>query len=107
MKRARFDDLGFRVGTGLFGVILISLVAGIAWILYTDAQLAIWKFGFQFWQTEIWDPVSGEFGARPFIWGTLYSSVLALIIADDRSRSASPSTSPSCRRHGCSGRWCS
>jgi phosphate transport system permease protein len=81
VKKARFDDLGFRVGTGLFGVIIIGLVAGIAWVLYTDASMAIWKFGFQFWQTEIWDPVSGEFGARPFIWGTLYSSVLALIIA--------------------------
>ena len=79
--RARPPDLGFRVGTGLFGVILIGLVVGIAWILYTDASVAIWKFGFQFWRTEIWNPVSGEFGARPFIWGTLYSSVLALLIA--------------------------
>ena len=81
MKRTRFDDLGFRAGTGLFGVILIGLVAGIAFVLYTDASQAIWKFGWQFWQTEIWDPVAGEFGARPFIWGTLYSSVLALLIA--------------------------
>ena len=30
---------------------------------------------------QIWDPVAGEFGALPFIWGTLYSSVLALLIA--------------------------
>ena len=29
----------------------------------------------------MWDPVSGEFGAKPFIWGTLYSSVLALLVA--------------------------
>ncbi len=81
MKRSRLDDIGFRAGTGLFGVILIALVAGIAFVLYTDASVAIWKFGWQFWQTEIWDPVAGEFGARPFIWGTLYSSVLALLIA--------------------------
>ena len=81
MARTRTDDLGFRAGTGLFGVILIALVAGIAFVLYNDASLAIWKFGWQFWQTEIWNPVSGEFGARPFIWGTLYSSVLALLIA--------------------------
>ncbi len=38
-------------------------------------------FGFKFWATDVWDPVSGQFGARPFIWGTLYSSALALVIA--------------------------
>src|SRR3954454_17337425 len=42
---------------------------------------SIQKFGLSFWRTEIWDPVAGEFGALPFIWGTLYSSVLALAIA--------------------------
>src|SRR6185436_17322631 len=39
------------------------------------------KFGLSFWVNDVWDPVSGEFGARPFIWGTLYSSVLALTLA--------------------------
>ena len=73
--------MGFRIGTGLAGAILLAIVAGIAFVLYTDASLAIWTFGWQFWQTDIWDPVAGEFGARPFIWGTLYSSVVALIIA--------------------------
>jgi len=81
MSKARFDDLGFRLGTGLFGFVIIGLVAGIAFVLYTDSADAITKFGWRFWQTEIWDPVSGEFGARPFIWGTLYSAVLALLIA--------------------------
>ena len=42
---------------------------------------SIQKFGLSFWRTEIWDPVAGEFGALPFIWGTLYSSMLALAIA--------------------------
>ena len=81
MKEARFDDLGFRVGTGLFGVVLIVVVVAIAGVLYSDSADAIHKFGWNFWQTELWDPVAGEFGARPFIWGTLYSAVLALIIA--------------------------
>lgn len=81
MKQARFDDLGFRLGTGLFGVVIIALVGGIAAVLYSDSADAIAKFGWRFWQTEIWDPVAGEFGARPFIWGTLYSAVLALLIA--------------------------
>ena len=75
------DDVGFRLGTGLFGALLIAVVGGIAVVLYTDAVSAIEKFGWQFWQTEIWDPIAGEFGARPFIWGTLYSAVLALLIA--------------------------
>src|SRR2546426_10328760 len=44
-------------------------------------MLSIQKFGLNFWRTEMWDPVAGEFGALPFIWGTLYSSVLALLIA--------------------------
>jgi phosphate transport system permease protein len=78
---SRFDDLGFRAATGLFGVLIIAIVVGIAGVLYTDSTAAIWKFGWQFWQTDTWDPIAGEFGARPFIWGTLYSSVLALIIA--------------------------
>src|SRR5256885_15668886 len=42
---------------------------------------SIQKFGVSFWRTDIWDPVAGEFGALPFIWGTLYSSILALLIA--------------------------
>src|SRR5476651_1438305 len=42
---------------------------------------SIQKFGFSFWRTQTWDPVAGDFGALPFIWGTLYSSILALAIA--------------------------
>ena len=59
MKQSRSDDLGFRVGTGLFGVILISLVAGIAAVLYRDGSMAIWKFGWQFWQTVGLEPGLG------------------------------------------------
>src|SRR6202165_502112 len=44
-------------------------------------MLSIEKFGFNFWRTEVWDPVAGQFGALPFIWGTLYSSILALAIS--------------------------
>jgi phosphate transport system permease protein len=74
-------DLGFRLGTGAFASALLALVAAIALVLANDAWLSIRKFGLSFWRTSIWDPVSGEFGALPFIWGTLYSSVLALLIA--------------------------
>jgi phosphate transport system permease protein len=79
--KTRSDEILFRAGTGAFAVVILAVVAAIGWVLYTDSADSIWKFGWQFWQTEIWDPVSGEFGARPFIWGTLYSSLLALLIA--------------------------
>ena len=74
-------DLGFRLFTGSFAVALLVIVAGIGVELYRESVLSIHEFGFKFWVTDIWDPVSGEFGARPFIWGTLYSSLLALLIA--------------------------
>ena len=74
-------DLGFRLFTGTFAVALLVIDAGIGVELYRESVLSIHEFGFKFWVTDIWDPVSGEFGARPFIWGTLYSSLLALLIA--------------------------
>jgi phosphate transport system permease protein len=80
-KGSRSDEIVFRVGTGAFAVLLIALVAAIGVELYRQSQLSIKEFGFQFWQTDVWDPVSEQFGARPFIWGTLYSSILALIIS--------------------------
>jgi phosphate transport system permease protein len=74
-------DRSFRWFTGSVAIFVIVLVAGIGIELYRESLLSIHKFGFQFWQTSNWDPVSGEFGARPFIWGTLYSSVLALVLS--------------------------
>jgi phosphate transport system permease protein len=84
-RRRRFDirpdELVFRIGTGVFALLLIVIVAGIAFELGRQSSLSIQKFGWQFWQTDLWDPVAEEFGARPFIWGTLYSSILALLIS--------------------------
>jgi phosphate transport system permease protein len=79
--RPRADELLFRAGTGAFGLLLIAIVAGIGVELCRQSQLSIAQFGWQFWRTDVWYPVAGQFGARPCIWGTLYSSVLALLIA--------------------------
>src|SRR3954469_20465109 len=80
-RTIRPDELLFRAGTGAFALLLILIVASIAFELGRQSSLSIHKFGWQFWQTDIWDPVAEQFGARPFIWGTLYSSVLALLIS--------------------------
>jgi phosphate transport system permease protein len=74
-------DLGFRVATGAFAVLVVGIVAGIGVVLTSESWLSIQKFGLGFWTTSTWDPVVGDFGALPFIWGTLYSSILALLIA--------------------------
>ena len=75
------SELWFRVGTGAFAALLIVIVGSIAVELGRQSALSIDKFGWQFWQTDTWDPVLEEFGARPFIWGTLYSAILALLIS--------------------------
>jgi len=74
-------DLGFRMGTSAFASVIIVIVCGIGVVLTKQSMLSIQKFGVGFWRTEIWDPVAGEFGALPFIWGTLYSSILALLVS--------------------------
>jgi phosphate transport system permease protein len=74
-------DIGFKVVTGAFGALVLAVVVSIGLVLFRESILSIREFGFRFWITDVWDPVAAQFGARPFIWGTLYSSVLALLIA--------------------------
>jgi len=73
--------LGFRLGTGVFALALVLIVVAIGFELSRQSMDSIRKFGLDFWRTSTWDPVAGEFGALPFIWGTLYSSILALVIS--------------------------
>jgi phosphate transport system permease protein len=80
-RRAGWADPLFRGGTAVVSSVVVLTVLGIFAVLLDDSMLSIRKFGFSFWATRTWDPVSGEFGALPFIWGTLYSSILALVLA--------------------------
>jgi phosphate transport system permease protein len=77
----RSREFMFRLTTGAFALAVALLVLGIGFELSRQSWLSIQKFGFDFWRTSQWDPVAGEYGALPFIWGTLYSSLLALVIA--------------------------
>ena len=77
----RPDEVMFRAGTGAFALVLVIGVLAIGFELYRQSRLSLQEFGWQFWQTDAWDPIAGQFGARPFIWGTLYSSVLAILIS--------------------------
>jgi phosphate transport system permease protein len=77
----RNDDGSFRFWTGMVASLVLLVVAGIGFELYRHSQLAIHKFGWKFWTSTNWDPVSGDFGALPFIWGTLYSSIFAIVFS--------------------------
>ncbi len=84
VRRSRSDRRGpdfFRLATGAVAGVVILLATSIAFELLRHSRLSIDKFGLRFWTGKIWDPVSGEFGAFPFLWGTLYSSFLALLVA--------------------------
>ncbi|HEY7253214.1 MAG TPA: phosphate ABC transporter permease subunit PstC [Methylomirabilota bacterium] len=61
--------------------LVLLLAAGLVAALVWESWEAIRAFGFRFLVTSHWDPVAGEFGALPFIYGTLLSSLLALLIA--------------------------
>jgi phosphate transport system permease protein len=74
-------DRGFRIGTALVAAVVPVVVMGIAVVLVTQSWLSIRTFGLGFWRTSTWDPVAGDFGAVPFLWGTLYSSLLALVLS--------------------------
>ena len=92
----RSGDAGFRMGTGVFALALVLIVLAIGFELSRQSMESIQKFGLNFWRTSTWDPVAGEFGALPFIWGTLYSSILALVIATPVSLGIAIFTSELC-----------
>ena len=60
---------------------IFAIVIFIATILVLRSHLTIAKFGFRFFMGQNWDPVNGDFGALPFIFGTLATSLLALALA--------------------------
>jgi phosphate transport system permease protein len=61
--------------------VVLLLAAGLVAALGWESWAAIRAFGLRFLIISHWDPVAGEFGALPFIYGTLVSSLLALLIA--------------------------
>ncbi|MBZ5627468.1 MAG: phosphate ABC transporter permease subunit PstC [Acidobacteriia bacterium] len=74
-------DKIFKYLTVTAALSVVAVVLLIVFELVWHSRLAISKFGFGFFAGSDWDPVSGEFGALPFIYGTLVSSLIALIIA--------------------------
>jgi phosphate transport system permease protein len=63
------------------GLTVLALVGLIVYQLLTKSSLSWHAFGFKFFFSSDWDPVNDQYGALPFVYGTIVSSILALIIA--------------------------
>ena len=87
-SRSRSLLSGARSGDRLFklvltvGALAVPLLLGfLVYELWAGARLAIQRFGLGFVSSSVWNPVAEEFGALPLIFGTIISSLLALLIA--------------------------
>lgn len=79
--RRNLGDAIFKYTTMAFAITVLSLILLMGYEMYHDSRLSIAKFGWDFLTSTTWDPVKDIYGALPFIFGTLASSALGLIIA--------------------------
>ncbi len=79
--RERAGDRLFRYVVMGFGGVVILLAIAMFWELVKTSHLTWKEFGLPFLWTSTWDPVAEVFGALPFIYGTVVSSAIALLIA--------------------------
>ena len=81
LVQRRFGDRAFKWLTLLMALAVFALIFLIGSELWRGSHLALRKFGWRFLFSKDWNPVSEQFGALPFIFGTLVSSLIALLIA--------------------------
>ncbi|MCL4538949.1 MAG: phosphate ABC transporter permease subunit PstC, partial [Bacteroidetes bacterium] len=75
-------DKVFKAVIGFFAFLVIVLLVWLGLQLYSSSKLAFSSVGiWKFIEGSTWDPVTGVFGALPFIYGTLLTSFLSLLIA--------------------------
>ncbi|HEV2274029.1 MAG TPA: phosphate ABC transporter permease subunit PstC [Acidobacteriaceae bacterium] len=76
-----FADRAFGGLMLVCALAIFGIVALILFELISRSRLTIERFGLKFFFGSAWDPVNGNFGALPFIYGTVVSSIVALIVA--------------------------
>ena len=77
----RSGDTFAHLFTLLCAASILLVTVALVHQLYINSALPRHKFGLHFLTGRTWDPVSGNFGALPFIYGTVVTSALALLIA--------------------------
>jgi len=81
LSRLREGDEIARLITFVFAASVVIITALLVFELWQGSALPRHKFGLAFFVTRVWDPVFENFGALPFIYGTVVTSVVALLIA--------------------------
>jgi phosphate transport system permease protein len=81
LSRLRDGDEIARLVTFLFAASVVLVTLLLVFELWQGSVLPRHKFGFQFLFTKVWDPIFDQFGALPFIYGTLVTSIVSLLIA--------------------------
>jgi phosphate transport system permease protein len=81
LQRLREGDEIARLITFLFAASVVLVTVLLVFELWQYSALTRHQFGLAFFRTSIWDPVAGDFGALPFIYGTLVTAAVALLLA--------------------------
>jgi len=74
-------DAIFRGLMFLAALLIVSLVGAMILALVSDSMLSLRQFGLSFLTSRQWNPIREQFGALPFIYGTILSSLIALLIS--------------------------
>lgn len=78
---SRASDRWFRFIVLTFGLLIVALLVQMVITVGKESRESLFRFGLAFLASREWDPVSEQFGALPFIYGTMVTSVLAVLIA--------------------------
>jgi phosphate transport system permease protein len=81
LSRLREGDEIARLITFVFAGAVVLLTLFLVFELWQESALSRHKFGFHFLFTRVWDPLLDEYGALPFIYGTLVTSGVALFVS--------------------------
>jgi len=81
LQKLREGDEIARLITFLFAASVVLITIWLVFVLWQQSVLPRHKFGLAFLYTRVWDPIFDQFGALTFIYGTLVTAAVALLIA--------------------------
>ena len=79
-RKQQFQDILFRRSTEFFALCVLLLLGGVIVSLIIGAWPALSTFGLGFVVTEVWNPVTDKFGAWAPIYGTIVTSIIAMVL---------------------------